>query len=53
MACGVPCISTDVGDCEEIVGDTGWIVTPGNVEELSMALSRALHELLENSNAWK
>ena len=40
MAAGVPCIATDVGDTARLIGETGILTQPGNVDELVAALSR-------------
>lgn len=42
MACEVPCIVTDVGDCRDIVGDAGMTVLPGSPDQLADAVLRAL-----------
>lgn len=42
MACGVPVVATSVGDAAAVIGDTGWIVPPGDAAALSKAWQEAL-----------
>lgn len=49
MACGTPCISTDVGDATMIVADTGWIVSPRNPDELATTIIESIRLLNEKS----
>jgi glycosyltransferase involved in cell wall biosynthesis len=39
MACGVACVTTDVGDASAIVGEAGVVVPPGDPAALAEALS--------------
>ena len=47
MACGVPCVVTDVGESSNIVGTTGFTVPPRD----SDALAHAVVSLIQRSDA--
>lgn len=53
MACGTPCVTTDVGDAALIVANHGWIVAPQNADALASGLIQALESFSENKDNWK
>jgi glycosyltransferase involved in cell wall biosynthesis len=53
MACGTPCVATDVGEARGIVGATGWIVPPSDSRALAQAIAAALAERRNDPAAWR
>lgn len=52
MACGVPCVVTDVGDAASIVGDLGFIAPPRDERSLAGALANAVARRSEDQDRW-
>lgn len=52
MACGLPCVVTDVGDSARIVADTGVVVPPGDARALAAGIQRLLALSDEERSAW-
>lgn len=44
MACGLPVVVSNVSSLPEVVGDAGLLFDPHNVDELTVALWRVLHD---------
>ena len=42
MAAGVPSVATDVGDCAYVIGDTGRVVSTGDIDGLASGVSELL-----------
>ncbi len=47
MACGVPCVVTDVGDSGFVIGETGQVVPPRDSEAMAEAIDAQLNVLME------
>ena len=53
LACGVPCVSTDLGDCRDLIGDCGEAVPAKDPAALAAAWLRVLSLSSEETAALK
>lgn len=51
MACGIPCVVTDVGDSALLVGDDGIVVPPNDSQALADGLSKCIDRLRNGQTA--
>ena len=51
MACGTPCLATDVGDTLQVIGNDGWVVEPDNRAQFLEGLISAIR-LHEDDEKW-
>jgi len=52
MACGTPCVTTNVGDASLIVDNTGWVVPPKDPKAIANAVFNAVDEKQSDNLTW-
>jgi glycosyltransferase involved in cell wall biosynthesis len=51
MACGIPCVATDVGEARDLIGDTGIVVPPRSPDALAEALALMCNRIVSGDAA--
>lgn len=49
MACGTPCVSTNIGGAAHIIGDTGMVVQPDDTDTFAAAVISMIAKIKSNS----
>jgi len=52
MACGIPCVTTNIGDASLIVGHTGWVSPPNDSIALANSIIKAIKEKNRDKKLW-
>jgi len=52
MACGTPCVSTNVGDSSLIIDSTGWVTQKKNQKVLANSITEAYEEKKLKNTLW-
>ena len=52
MSAQIPCVSTNVGDCKYIIGNTGWVTKKNSLKELIYTLKKAV-KISRKENKWQ
>lgn len=52
MARGVPCLASNVGCNSEIIGDSGWLINPQNINSIAQAVLDAYFEFSNSGDEW-
>ena len=52
MINGTPCVSSDVGDCSYLIGNTGWIFESNNIKELTNSILSA-YKVSSDKKKWQ
>lgn len=53
MACGTPCVATNVGDAGFILGNNGWIIPPEDSTALANGIAIALQIKANTPGSWQ